>query len=253
MIDLGAVSAAGWALLVVASLLLGFSKTAIGGIAMVSVAIFAAVLPARPSTGVVLLLFLIGDVIAVRAYTRFADWSILRRLAPYVAVGIAVGAVFLKLAGDAAVRRTIGAVLLVLVCVALVVKWQRRRVPADVDPEPPSTALTVATAAGSGFTSMVANAGGSFLALYLLHVRLPVMVFLGTTAWFFFAVNLVKLPITLALGLVTVHTLQLVLILSPALIIGALVGRAVARRMSLAVFEWVVLAVTFAAALNLVR
>ena len=65
--------------------------------------------------------------------------------------------------------------------------------------------------------------------------------------------NLVKLPITLALGLVTVHTLQLVLILSPALVIGALVGRAVAKRMSLGVFEWIVLVVTFAAALNLVR
>jgi uncharacterized membrane protein YfcA len=251
VIDVGTFTSATWILVVLASVLLGFSKTALGGIAMVSVAIFAAVLPARASTGLVLLLFLVGDVFALRAYTRFTEWAVLRRLAPAVAVGIAVGALFLFVAADLAVRRTIGVILLVLVSVATVQKLRRRG--EDDDPGPASSALMVSTGTISGFTSMVANAGGAIMSLYLLRLRLPVMVFLGTTAWFFFVINVVKVPVSLGLGLLDWSTARATLLLSPAVVVGALAGRAVARRMSLATFEWVILIVTFAAALNLVR
>jgi uncharacterized membrane protein YfcA len=251
VIDVGAFTSATWILVGLASVLLGFSKTAVGGVAMVSVAIFAAVLPARASTGLVLLLFLVGDVFALRAYTRFTEWAVLRRLAPAVAVGIAVGALFLFVAADLAVRRTIGAILLVLVSVATVQKLHRRG--EGEDPGPASSALMVSTGAVSGFTSMVANAGGAIMSLYLLRLRLPVMVFLGTTAWFFFVINVVKVPISLGLGLLDWSTARATLLLSPAVVVGALAGRAVARRMSLATFEWVILTVTFAAALNLLR
>jgi uncharacterized membrane protein YfcA len=251
VIDVGTFTSATWILVVLASVLLGFSKTAVGGIAMVSVAIFAAALPARASTGLVLLLFLVGDVFALRAYTRFTEWAVLRRLAPAVAVGIAVGALFLFVAADLAVRRTIGVILLVLVSVATVQKLRRRG--EDDDPGPASSALMVSTGTISGFTSMVANAGGAIMSLYLLRLRLPVMVFLGTTAWFFFVINVVKVPVSLGLGLLDWSTARATLLLSPAVVVGALAGRAVARRMSLATFEWVILIVTFAAALNLVR
>jgi uncharacterized membrane protein YfcA len=251
VIDVGTFTSATWLLVVLASVLLGFSKTAVGGIAMVSVAIFAAVLPARASTGLVLLLFLVGDVFALRAYTRFTEWAVLRRLAPAVAVGIAVGALFLFVAADLAVRRTIGVILLVLVSVATVQKLRRRG--EDDDPGPASSTLMVSTGTISGFTSMVANAGGAIMSLYLLRLRLPVMVFLGTTAWFFFVINVVKVPISLGLGLLDWSTARATLLLSPAVVVGALAGRAVARRLSLATFEWVILIVTFVAALNLVR
>jgi uncharacterized membrane protein YfcA len=251
VIDMSAISASAWVLLVVGAVLVGFSKTAIGGMGMVSVAIFAAVLPARASTGVILLLFIVGDLVAIRAYTRFTDWTVLRRLAPAVAVGIAVGAAFLLVAGDVAVRRTIGAILLVLVSIATVQRL-RRGAP-DAEPSPPSTSLAAGTGVGSGFTSMVANAGGAIMSLYLLRLRLPVMVFLGTTAWFFFAINLVKLPISLALGLLDSATVRLMVLLSLPVVVGAVLGRAVARRLSMAAFEWIILGVTFAAAVNLMR
>jgi uncharacterized membrane protein YfcA len=250
VIDVGDFTSATWVLVVVASVLLGFSKTAVGGISMVSVAIFAAVLPARASTGLVLLLFLVGDVVALRAYTRFTDWTVLRRLAPAVAVGIATGALFLLVAADLAVRRTIGVILLVLVVVAAAQRGRRR---GDDDVPGPSSSLMMSTGTISGFTSMVANAGGAILSLYLLRLRLPVMVFLGTTAWFFFVINVVKVPISLGLGLLDWSTARATVVLSPAVVVGALAGRAVARRLSWETFEWVILIVTFAAALNLVR
>lgn len=47
-------------LLVVAALLIGYAKTAVGGLASISVAIFASVMPARESTAAILLLLITG-------------------------------------------------------------------------------------------------------------------------------------------------------------------------------------------------
>lgn len=250
MIDLSTLTVTAWVVLVVGALVIGFSKTAIGGLVMVAVALFAAVLPAKPSTGVALLLLIVGDLFAIRAYTKYADWTILRRLAPFVAVGVVVGAVFLKLAGDVAVKRTIGAILIVLVLVSIVRKL--RTTTSTEEKPPPSTLLEASAGAGSGFMSMVANAG-SLIYLYLLRLGLPMMTFLGTAAWYFFVVNLVKVPISVGLGLITTTTLVLTLVLSPAVAVGAVLGRYVVTRLSMPVFEWAVLVVTLLASVNLVR
>jgi uncharacterized membrane protein YfcA len=66
-------------------------------------------------------------------------------------------------------------------------------------------------------------------------------------------IDVVKVPISLGLGLLDWSTVRAALVLSPAVVVGARAGRAVARRMSLATFEWVILVATAAAALNLVR
>ncbi|CAM5743569.1 hypothetical protein SALBM311S_11558 [Streptomyces alboniger] len=87
----------GWefAALAFAALLVGFSKTAVSGANTVSLAIFAAVLPARASTGVLLPVLIAGDVLAVLTYRRHAHWPTLWRLFPAVAVGVVAGTLFL--------------------------------------------------------------------------------------------------------------------------------------------------------------
>ncbi|HET7899868.1 MAG TPA: sulfite exporter TauE/SafE family protein [Candidatus Nanopelagicales bacterium] len=249
MTDLATLSVAAWIVLAVAAFVIGFSKTAIGGLVLIAVALFAAVLPARWSTGVALLLLIVGDLFAIRAYTRYADWKVLRGLAPWVVVGIVAGAFFLRFAGDSAVKRTIGAILLVLVLVSIVRKLRSAH---SEEQSPPSVPLEAGAGVGSGFMSMVANAG-SLIYLYLLRLRLPMLTFLGTSAWYFFAVNLVKVPISLGLGLITSTTLLLTLVLSPAVAVGAIVGRYAVKKLTLAAFEWIVLVVTLVASLNLLR
>ena len=56
-------------------MLVGVAKTAITGVGSVAVVIFAAVLPARESTGAILPLLVCGDVVAVAWYRRHADWG----------------------------------------------------------------------------------------------------------------------------------------------------------------------------------
>lgn len=242
-------SVAGWVALVVAALLIGFSKTAIGGIAMVSIAIFAVVLPARASTGAALLLLVAGDLYAVRSYTQYASKPELVALIPSVAVGLTAGTAYLAVADDTLVRRTIGVILLVLVAFAVATKLGK----GSRSERPLRRWAVHAFGLLSGFASIVANAAVSIVSLYLLRLKLPVLVFLGTITWFFFVINLVKLPISASLGLIQPVTLLLALLLIPAVFVGAWVGRIVAYRISLGTFEWVVYGVTLAAAVNLVR
>ena len=92
--------AAAWALLLVGALLVGLSKTALPGVTTIAVAMFAQVLPAKESTGVMLLLLLTGDLPAIWTYRRDADAAMLRRLVPAVVVGVLLGALFLDVGLD---------------------------------------------------------------------------------------------------------------------------------------------------------
>jgi len=75
----------------------------------------------------VLGLLLVGDLIAVRMYHAHADWKILFRLIPSVVSGVLLGVVTLWYADDAAVRRIIGATLILLVVLRLVLMIRQRQ------------------------------------------------------------------------------------------------------------------------------
>ena len=84
-------SAAGLALMALAAAIIGYSKTALGGLAVIAVAIFATVLPAKESTAAILAILIVGDVIACWHYRHDADWSLIKRLLPAVVPGLVVG------------------------------------------------------------------------------------------------------------------------------------------------------------------
>ncbi|WP_055344695.1 sulfite exporter TauE/SafE family protein [Propionibacterium freudenreichii] len=104
----------------------------------------------------------------------------------------------------------------------------------------------------AGFTTMVANAGGPVTTMYFLAEGLSVTAFLGTTAWFFLVVNLIKLPISLSLGMLQTSSLPLVAAMVPVILATVLFGRWLARRINPSFFRTVVVALTFVAAIALV-
>ena len=246
-------STVAWAALAFAAVLVGFSKTALPGINTLAVAIFAAVLPAKPSTGALLLLLIVGDMFALWTYRKHAHWPTLVRMLPAVLVGLALGGVFLAFAGDFLVRRVIGVMLLLLMALTL---WQRHRDAASREDDaaaPPPASRTAAVGYGSlgGFTTMVANAGGPVMSMYFLAARFPKQAFLGTAAWFFAVMNLLKVPVSVGLGLVTTQTLVLDALLVPGVVVGALLGRWALTRIRQRVFDTAVIIVTALGALYL--
>ena len=242
----------GWPLLAAmaaASVVIGFSKTSFGGIAALSVTVFALAMPAKESTATVLLLLIVGDLIAVLRY-RTVSWRLLLKLVPSVIPGLLLGAVFMNVVDDTTMRRTIGVLLLVMVGIQL---WQRLARPV-ADPAPntdPHWVRASLTGTAAGFATMTANAAGPVMALYFLAARIDKARFIGTNAWFFAMINLSKVPLAASLGLFTVEGVVLDLFMVPAVLLGALLGTWVVRHVSQRQFEVVTIVASALSALTL--
>lgn len=238
-----------WALAVVAAGLVGLSKTGISGLGLLAVVLFAQILPAREATGLVLPLLCFGDVVAVSAYRRHATWSHLWRLFPWTGGGVILGYLALGRISDRETRILIGAIVLALIAVHLV----RRRPHATASSEASDHGAWFAPAIGvlAGFTTLVANAAGPLMAIYLLAMRLPKFEFMGTAAVFFLLLNLFKVPFMLHLGLITGASFTTNLLLAPAVLAGAWSGRRVLQRIDQQWFEKVALFLSAIAALEL--
>ena len=220
-----------WVLAVVAALLVGVSKTGIAGLGMLFVVIFAQILPAKQATGVVLPLLLCGDIVAVASYRRHTQWRYLWRLFPWTAAGVVIGFFALGRIDDRQARVLIGVIVL-----GLTVLHLARRGRADAAAE---HAWWFAPLFGvlAGFTTLVANAAGPLMVIYLLAMRLPKLEFVGTGAVFFLLLNLFKVPFMVDLGLVNSGSLALNLWLVPAVLAGAWLGRKILGRIDQRLFE----------------
>src|SRR5699024_9722819 len=169
---------------------------------------------------------------------------ILARLIPTVILGLALGFGFLAVTTDRHVAVAIGLILLLVITLTM---YQRTHGTRPSDGEMPtwkrrSERLLYGTL--GGFTTMVANAAGPVMSMYFLASRLPIRVFLGTSAWFFGVVNLIKLPFSIQLGLITGSSLMMNLALLPALIAGFVFGRLLVKRMDQQIFERLVIVFT---------
>ncbi|QYX75953.1 sulfite exporter TauE/SafE family protein [Streptomyces akebiae] len=245
-------STAEFAALAFAALLVGFSKTAVSGANTVSLAIFAAVLPARASTGVLLPILIVGDVLAVLTYRRHAHWPTLWKLFPAVGAGVVLGTLFLIPADDQIVRTSIGAILLLMTAVTV---WRRRTVDKDDEPDAITTRAGRVKARSygvlGGFTTMVANAGGPVMSMYLLSAGFRKLGFLGTSAFFFLIVNVSKVPFSVGLGLIDGHSLLLDAALALFVVPGAFLGKWAVHRINQKLFEHLVIAATIVGGLQL--
>lgn len=249
----------GWVVLGVCALLVGVAKTSVGGLGAIAVAGFTMFLPARESKAAVLLVLIIGDIVAVSVYRRSADWAMLRRLLPAVVPGIMLGALLIWWVDDATMMLVIALCLLVAASIQVVQRVRARRAllrgaSAGAAPTQPRGAVTVTAGVAAGFTTMVANAAGPVMALYLLAVRVDKLRFIGTSAWFFLVVNVAKVPFSVGLGLLPSTTFMLTVALAPAVLVGTWLGRLLVVRLDQRTFERATLTLSLlAAVLLLVR
>jgi hypothetical protein len=236
-----------WGLLIVGALVVGLSKTGIAGLSILFVAVINLAIPSRQATGVILPMLILGDVFGVLLYRRHAEWRHLWRLFPWTGAGVVLGWLALGRINDHQTTRLVGAILALMLAVHY---WRKLRL--ETEAAAPAPAVVAAgTGLLAGFTTLVANAAGSVMTIYLLAMRLPKLGFLGTNAMFFLLLNWFKVPFMVNLGLINRESLALNLKLAPAVIAGALLGRYAAARMNQRVFENVALGLTALAAVKL--
>ena len=237
-----------WSLLSLGAFFTGLSKTGIAGLGVLSVALFANALPARASTGALLPLLLCADLFGLAFFRKHASWSQLWKLFPWVILGVAAGYFTLGRINSAQMQRLIGGILLAMVALHC---WRRRQADQPAPQLPHAWWFAALTGVLAGFTTMVANAAGPVMSIYLLAIGLPKLVFIGTGAWFFMLVNSFKVPFSVQLGLITSGSLRMDAVLLIPMIPGALLGPVILRRINQSWFEAMVLGLTVLAALRL--
>ncbi len=198
---------------------------------------------ARMAAGWLLPILCCADLFAVYYWRRHAAANRLFALMPWVLAGVVLGAFTLTLP-EKQIRPLVGAIIFLMLCLYL---WRRRQ----GDNVPAAHPLPYGISAG--FATTVANAAGPVMSLYLLSKRLPKEEFVATGAWFFFFINLVKVPIYVYQGLISKQSLLFGIMVSPAVFCGALAGRWLISRIPTAVFEWSVIVLTAISTVLLLR
>ena len=236
-----------WVLLYLAAIVSGFSKTGMPGISILSVGIYANVLGARMATGVVLPLLVFADIFAFLVYRKNLEWKRVGRLLPWALGGLVLGWLALGRVDDRQTARLVGVIIAAMLALHL---WRRWKNPDELAAH---AAAWFGPVMGvlAGITTMIANAAGPVMTLYLLAMRLNKLEFLGTGAAFFLLINWIKVPFIAQLGLINASSLTINLHLLPAVALGALLGRPVVERVNQKVFENVALILTALAAVKL--
>jgi len=231
--------------------MVGVAKAGITGLSILSVALFTHVFPSsKQASGLVLPLLIFGDFVAVVSYRAHTQWRYLWKLMPWTAAGVVLGYFALGHISDRTARIMIG-VIIVSLCV---LGYWRRYLSAQTQETAGSWHWALAAALGitAGFITLVANAAGPLMAIYLIAMRLPKMQFVGTAAVFFMVLNLFKVPFMVNLGLITAQSFEFNLMLAPAVLLGAFAGRFILLRINQQLFENLVLALSAVAGVLLI-
>ena len=240
-------NATGWFVVALAAFVVGAAKTGIPGIGILPTLMMVAVLPAQQATGVLLGILILGDLFGAGYHRRNAEWSHMIRLVPAALAGIVAGHGVMKVIGDAELKRIIGVIVLIM----LGLNYWRTRAKGEALHVPTQWWFAVGLGFAAGMASMMAHAAGPIMVIYLLAMKLPKVAFVGTSAWFFFIINWLKVPFSANLGLMTWGSVKLNLMMLPVIAIGAVVGIVVLKRIPQKIFNTVVQVLAVAGAIKL--
>jgi len=245
MLDLNVLS---WVIIALGSIMVGVAKTGIPGVGVLIVPLMATVLPTGASIGFVLGILMIGDLFAIIYHRRNAEWRYMLHLLPAAVAGIVTGYFLLGTIDERQLRTMIGVITLVM----LAVNYWRERDRTEETKVPTQWWFAAGIGFIAGIISMMANAAGPIMLIYLLAMRLPKIEFVGTGAWFFFIVNWIKVPFSARLDLMTLETIRLNLMMVPFIAVGALLGIFLLHRVPQKAFTAIVQILAVVAAVKLI-
>ncbi|MFZ9686689.1 MAG: sulfite exporter TauE/SafE family protein [Chitinophagaceae bacterium] len=204
-----------WLLVMLAAFLIGMGKAGLKGVDMLNVTLMAIVFGGKSSTGIVLPLLCVADIAAVAYYNRHAQWKHFWKLVPWMMIGILIGVFTGKDMDEIIFKKVIAAIIFITIFIVLLMEYRKSK-------EVPDRLLfIIPTGLAAGFTTMIGNLAGAFANLYFLAMRLSKNDFIGTGAWIFLFMNLFKLPFQVFYWKnINIQSLQVDMILLPALVIG---------------------------------
>ena len=201
------------------SFIIGLSKAGLKGIEMLNVTIMALVFGGKASTGVVLPMLCMADILAVIYYNRHAQWFHFWRLLPSIVLGVLIGVYVGNELNEVIFKKIMAIIILLTIIIMIWLEYKKS--------EKMPTSKIFASIMGliTGITTMLGNLAGAFASIYFMSLKIPKNGFIGTTAWIFLFINLFKLPFQFFVWKnINSETLKLDFMLLPAILIGFFIG-----------------------------
>ncbi|MGW9684512.1 TSUP family transporter [Flagellimonas sp. 2504JD1-5] len=228
-----------WIIGATAAFLMGTSKAGLKGLATFNVTLLALAFGARESTGLIMPLLLVGDVVAVIYYHRHTQWKYLLKFLPWMVSGILIGVVIGKDLPEKEFK--LGMVIVIFISLATLIWWDRRKSTSI----PTHWAFAGPIGIVAGICTMIGNLAGAFTNIFFLAMRLPKNEFVGTAAWLYLITNTFKLPFHIFVWkTISMETLLIDLKLLPALALGLLSGIFILKKINERNYKRFILIVT---------
>ena len=236
-----------WILIITAAFLVGFSKMGIGGALMLIVPILASTFGGKESTGIMLPILLTGDIFAVLYYRKNAEWKAIQRLLIWATIGLVLGVVVGNYIDDRQFKTIIA--ISILVCVAILIYTETRGSLLKV---PEKLWFYAIMGIAAGFTTMIGNAAGPIMSVYLLAMGYKKNAFIGTFAWFFLIVNTMKVPLQVFVWHnIGVNNVLAAAAVIPVVALGALLGVLIVKKINEKPFRYFIIIMTTLSAIRL--
>lgn len=233
-------------ILIIAALFTGMAKTGVYGLGMLVAPMLAGVFGGKVSAGLLLPMLSMADIFAVIYYNRHASWKHLWKLFPFSALGVIIAMWVGEVIDDSTFKMIMASFILVSIPIMI---WREK-----MDSKPLAGNWWTGGTFGisGGFATMIGNAAGPIMSLYLLAMKLPKQVLIGTGAWYFLIINLFKIPFHIFVWeTVTPHTLSVNLMMLPVILLGGFLGIRLVRIIPEKPFRWLIIIMTTMASLRL--
>jgi uncharacterized membrane protein YfcA len=237
-----------YAVALLAAFCIGLSKAGFSGISMVSVILLAEIYGAKASVGLALPLLIAADLMAYPAFLKHGSWPPVWKMLGPALLGLLIGWWMLGRISDADSRRVIGTCVLAMVALQALRRWR----PGFFDRLAESRGFGLGAGVLGGFSTMLANAAGPVIQLYLMARRIPKMELIGIGARFFLLINLIKVPLNARLALINSDSLLENARLLPGVVVGILSGKWLIQRVPQAAFEGMIVIFSIVAGLRLI-
>ncbi|SNR25269.1 sulfite exporter TauE/SafE family protein [Paracoccus sediminis] len=232
----------GWILAVIAAMSVGLAKGGLAMVGLISVPILSLVMSPVQAAGLMLPIYVVSDLGGLIAFRRNFDLRVLSTALPGAIAGIGIGWAGAQAVPVEGVTLIVGAVGLIFALNALIrphLSAQRRQ---------PSRLRGTVWGLLSGYTSFVSHAGAPPWQVYVQPLRLPAMIYAGTTTWFFAIVNWIKLIPYAALGQLSPANLWGAAALMPVALLSVWAGlrlvRIIPQKLFYTLITWGLLAVS---------
>jgi uncharacterized membrane protein YfcA len=231
------------------SMCIGMSKAGLAGTSTLNVVLMAKIFDAKQSVGVILPMLIAADFMGYIVNRKGGSWRRIVPMVPPAIAGVIVGWILLGKFDNAMARIVIGWIIIAL----LIFNWVLNKRRQDFIALTEHHGFTWTMGFLAGVVTMLANAAGPVMTVYLLAQHLEKKDHLGVFSRYFLFVNLFKVPFSADLGIINPKSLMTNLTLMPGVILGVFLGWWILKKLPQKLFENVLFWLTAFAAVWLIR